>query len=121
MGYRDDFTPGEYRTRHAGRELCDCDQPCVRCEGCGAVDHAARFYVWDDETNSEEYQHECAHCRSDRVTVVEGGPCQTCFRALALDGTDYCRQCLIDAGEWEPVGDWERTVREITLAQAGVR
>ena len=115
----------------------DWDAPLVRCDECHLVTWAAGRHSWDDGCGSPHYRHDdidpvCGACESEDITVLPAGagPCQCCEHAQAMAGDDWCYSCAVNqelddcrvmARTQRAVGDWERTVREITLAQAGVR
>ena len=111
------------------------DGPHYRCPDCGAVG-AALLTSWygygppvADEPEPPEVS--CAECRRplDDTHQVAGYGCGDCGHAVCEPGTDYCAACdaAHDAAEaadplhhhvWQSHDDWQRTVRDITLAQA---
>ena len=114
------------------------DGPHYRCSDCGAVG-AALLTSWygygppvADEPEPPEVS--CAECRRplDDTHQVAGYGCGDCGHAVCEPGTDYCVKCNaahdatlaadpLHHHVWQSHDDWQRTVREITLAQAGAR
>ena len=103
-----------------------------RCPECGYIG-VATLHI--QRQHGREYVDvECHECGADTLSetgdIATGGACQCCFHEYAMAGDDWCYSCAVAqelddcrvmARTQRAVGDWERTVREITLAQAGVR
>ena len=103
-----------------------------RCPWCGYIG-TATLHV--QRQHGRDYVDvECGSCGADTLSetgdIATGGACQCCFHAYAMRDDDWCYSCAVAtelddcrvmARTQRAVGDWERTVREITLAQAGAR
>lgn len=134
MSYHDDHASddlGDWRS--------DDTEETYRCPSCGCVWHAKVWSYWpltlhvgpEDRADDETVCGECDAPLTERDQVAGHG-CGDCAHAIAETGSDYCARCneAHDAAEqadpmrqhiWQSADDWQRMVRDITLAQAGAR
>ena len=104
-----------------------------RCPHCGYIG-TATLHIARDPGGNECVDVECRGCHADTLRevrdIASGSACDHCGHAYAMPDDDWCYSCAVAqemddcrvmARTQRAVGDWERTVREITLAQTGAR
>ena len=104
-----------------------------RCPHCGYIG-TATLHIARDPGGNECVDVECRECGADTLSetrdIATRGACQRCGHEYALPDDDWCYSCAVAqelddcrvmARTQRAVGDWERTIRDITLAQAGMR
>ena len=99
-----------------------------RCPDCGYIG-TATLHI--QRQHGRDYVDvECGSCGADTLSetgdIATGGACQACEHAYCVEGGDYCAACQAvidrtDAAMPKSRDEWVEFVRDITLAQAGVR